>query len=175
MEDITYAAKIGMNINFWSTNATDVGAKIGLQLGGVAEYPINDKFGTQAELLISWQGAKSTSSSNPGRIAITYLAIPLLATYEVIPDLNVHAGIQPSFALSRKQVITSGPAEGKYDAKDDIMGFDFSLVFGGEYVVYEQISAGLRFTIGLNDIGVGGREIKNRVIQIYGKYAFGMP
>ncbi len=120
-----------------------------------------------AEILFSGQGV--TDKDSDAKAIFNYLSIPLLATYAVMPELMVHAGLQPSILLSANQKYD----DDKFDIKDEFSSLDFSLVFGGEYTIQEQIAAGLRLTLGLNDIADGDvGEARNRVIQLYAIYFF---
>jgi hypothetical protein len=170
-QEIAFGAKAGLNISSWNTNADDTGARLAYHLGVVGQYPLNEGLSANAELLFSSQGVKSTDNQNPGRSVFNYIGVPLFVGYEITPDISVHGGIQPSFLLSAKTIYTDINRD--VDIKDEFSGLDFALIFGGEYMVQEQVFAGLRFAFGMNDIAESAfGEAKSIVVQLFGKYMF---
>ena len=170
-QDLSFGAKAGINFSNWSTNADDTGGKVGFLIGAFGQYPIQDNLFAQAELLFSNTGVTSTDDDNPGHSNLNYISIPLLAGYQITPEISAHAGFQPSFLLSAKTKYTDIDATD--DIKDEISGFDLAFFFGGEYMVQEGINAGLRIALGLTDIIEDNfGEAKNVLVQIYGTYQF---
>ena len=79
--------------------------KLGLVAGAEFGYMIAPQFGVTAGALFSMQGAgsKDTNYTKDVSTTLTYLNIPVLANYYIIPGLAFKAGIQPGFLLSAKQ------------------------------------------------------------------------
>lgn len=167
-QDVTIGAKGGLTISNWSSNFDNITSKLAFHLGGYGHYVLQDNLGLQAELLFSAAGAKSTGNPE-GKINTGHLSIPLLAVYSVAEDVSLHGGLQISLLLSAKSEITSGPDSGtKIDQKDEFTSGDFALVLGGQYDINEQVSAGLRVALGLNNVATDeGDEIKNVLFQIF--------
>ena len=59
-QEIKFGAKVGLNLSNlrgdYPAGIDEHNAKIGFNIGGFAEYEINDKFTLQPELLFSTQG-----------------------------------------------------------------------------------------------------------------------
>lgn len=169
-QDLAFGAKLGINFAGWSSNADDVGTRLGWHLGGTATYPLQEALSARGELLFSMQGVRSTDDDIEGRSSQLYLSIPLLADYAITEAASVHAGFQPSFLLSAKQKITE-PNKRTVDVGDEFTSLDFAFVFGGEYQVQEMINVGLRVVLGLSDIITYDEgEAKHRVVQLFGRY-----
>lgn len=170
-QSITLGPKAGLNIDSWSSSFTNISSRIAFHLGGFGELEMNDKIGARAELLYSTLGAKTTSPTSPGKIVLSAISIPLLVTFKPAEKIHVHGGLQPSLILNAKSVITSGPNEGTHDNNDDFGSLDVAFILGGEYDITDQVSAGLRFQIGINDMLTEDEDkVRNQVIQLYAAF-----
>ncbi|MDX1476415.1 MAG: porin family protein [Saprospiraceae bacterium] len=167
-QQLSGGAKAGLNITNWSTDFDNISSRLAFHLGGYVNYSLLDDLSLQGELLFNQTGAKSTGDPE-GRIVTNYMSIPLLVMYPVADAVNIYGGVQISFLLDAKSVITSGPNEGEeFDENDEFTGGDFAFVLGGEYAINENVTAGLRLALGLLNVAEDeGDEIKNVVIQLY--------
>lgn len=149
-QDLKFGAKAGLGISNMGGDA-DAKSKIGFHFGGFAQYGISENMLIQPEVLFSFEGAKSKSDDKS--INMTYLNIPIMVVYKIgaVQGLSIEAGPQLGFLLGAKY-------DGN-DVKDSFKGTNFSLDLGAGYAINDNISAGIRYCIGLsdiNDIGLGG-------------------
>ena len=163
-QSIQVGPRLGVNF----TNITIDGIKeqshTRLHLGAFLSAPVADKFDVQVELLYSQQGAYLIEVIN-GLNTMNYLNIPLLGKFRPIEKLSVYGGPQIGIALSSKW--TSKFSGDVYDFSASQSATDLSLLLGGEYEVYEGLTAGARYFFSLGDTrkekDVAG---KNKVFQI---------
>jgi hypothetical protein len=152
-----YGAKAGINL-------ADVGGDIDNQMkiaghAGVYSEIFFDYFlMMQVELLLSFVGHGGTNSLN-----LTYLTLPIVGRYNLGYNFNVHAGLQPGFLLSAKQVSGSS----SFDVKDQFKGFDLGLPIGvGWEFADRKYNVTLRYIIGLMNVDSSGFGIRrNNVLQ----------
>lgn len=118
---------------------------VGFHVGGLAEIHIVEKFYIQPELLFSAQGTKVDGLGSDGDLKLNYLNIPVVAKYYIVDKkFNVEAGPQLGVLLSAK-------ANGE-DVKDFTRSVDFGFNIGAGYSFTDNLSVGLRYTIGLSPI-----------------------
>ncbi|WP_010179718.1 outer membrane beta-barrel protein, partial [Aquimarina agarilytica] len=98
------------------------GLRVGLHLGGYAQFDLQNSFGFRPELHLF--SVKGTSS---GGYRSIYMDFPLLATYELAERFKAIAGIQPSLLLSARV------DDGRGRINNQIRRIDFGFVFGGWY------------------------------------------
>jgi hypothetical protein len=187
-QDIKYGVKGGLNLSSVSTNTQgDTKSKLGVHLGGVAEISLNDKFSLQPELLFSTQGAKIEFEGDDfiyfdgdkETWKLNYINIPVMAKYYVKDNFSLEAGPQIGFLLSAKldyDYVESDNWEaesGKEDIKDQLKGTDFALNFGTGYDLNENMSIGIRYSVGLSNIAKNSfSELKNNILQASFSYFF---
>jgi opacity protein-like surface antigen len=165
-QDVKFGAKVGLNVSSIS-GESDSKSKVGLALGVFTEIKVSDKFSVQPELLYSVLGAKSNASSD--NISLAYFNIPVMAKYYVADKFSLEAGPQIGFLSSAKYVQGSNSA----NIKDSYKSADFGLNFGAGYDLTKNISAGVRYTVGLSNISsVVDTKNKNNNIAIALAYKF---
>ena len=172
-QEIKWGVKGGMNINNLSdadnTIFGDSKIKLGVHFGGFLEYPINERFSIQPELLFSTQGAKFDKSfaednqfaSIKKNINLTYLTLPIMLKYKLIEKLKVEFGPQLGLALSMKEKL-EGNLNG-VSAIHEIDGFEDRYVrFYGTNIKIPATAK--RFNLGLN-IGASYDITENIFVQ----------
>ncbi|WP_428229681.1 porin family protein [Flavobacterium sp.] len=117
---------------------------VGFHVGGFAEIKVFEKFYIQPELLYSAQGTKVDGPFGDADIKLNYLNIPVLAKYYIVDKFSVEAGPQLGVLLSAK-------ADGE-DVKDGTRSVDFGFNIGAGYNFTDNLSIGLRYTIGLSPL-----------------------
>ncbi|MDQ1167308.1 porin family protein [Flavobacterium sp. SORGH_AS_0622] len=118
---------------------------VGFHVGGFAEINIVEKFFIQPELLFSAQGTKVDGPFEDGDIKLNYLNIPVLAKYYIVDKkFSVEAGPQLGVLLSAKAEDT--------DIKDFTRSVDFGFNLGAGYNFTDNLSVGVRYTIGLSPL-----------------------
>ncbi|MBO9586146.1 MAG: PorT family protein [Flavobacterium sp.] len=139
-----FGVKGGLNIsNIVGGDVNNNSSLVGFHIGGLAEIHVVEKFYIQPELLFSTQGAKFDGPASD--VKLNYLNIPVLAKYYIVDKkFNVEAGPQLGILLSAK-------ANGN-DFKDYTRSTDLGFNLGAGYSFTENLSVGLRYTIGLSPI-----------------------
>lgn len=146
-QETRFGIKGGLNIsNVVGGDVDNTKSLVGFHVGGLAEIHVVEKFFIQPELLYSAQGTKFDGPlGTDGDIKLNYLNIPVLAKYYFIENkFSVEAGPQLGILLSAK-------AEGE-DIKDFTRSVDFGFNIGAGYNFTDNLSAGLRYTIGLSPL-----------------------
>ncbi|GAA6767202.1 porin family protein [Flavobacterium johnsoniae] len=149
-----FGVKGGLNIStVVGGDVDDTKALVGFHVGGFAEIHVVQRFFVQPELLYSAQGTKvDVPFGSDGDIKLNYLNIPVLAKYYIVDNkFSVEAGPQLGILLSAK-------AEGN-DIKDYTRSADLGFNLGAGYNFTDNLSVGLRYTIGLSPLS--DRDIDN--------------
>jgi len=142
-----FGVKGGLNIStVVGGDVEDTKSLIGFHVGGFAEIHVVQRFFIQPELLFSTQGTKvDVPSGADSDIKLNYLNIPVLAKYYIIDKkFNVEAGPQLGVLLSAK-------LDGN-DIKDFTRSVDLGFNLGAGYSFTDNLSVGLRYTIGLSPL-----------------------
>lgn len=171
-QDVKFGVKAGVNFANLGGDTEDTKALVGFQVGGFAEIKLTEKFAIQPELLYSTQGAKNEDSFGGETYKydskFDYLNVPVMAKYFVTKGLSVEAGPQIGFLLSAKE-------DGE-DAKDYVKSIDFGANFGVGYDFTENISAGIRYNLGLSNINDSDSsddyKVNNNVFSLTVGYKF---
>ncbi|KIA99658.1 porin family protein [Flavobacterium sp. JRM] len=184
-QEVKFGVKGGINLSTFTGDVENVSSKVGFQVGGFAEIKLTEKFSIQPELLYSLQGAKIDQSEEGYRYESTekfsYLNIPVMAKYYVAEKFSLEAGPQIGFLLSAKSDFTEtddffGTTSGDEDVKDSYKSIDFGVNFGAGYDFTENLSAGIRYNLGLSNIADfeegDNTKIKNSVFSLSVGYKF---
>jgi opacity protein-like surface antigen len=142
-----FGVKGGLNIStVVGGDVEDTKSLIGFHVGGLAEIHVVQRFFIQPELLFSTQGTKVDGAfGTDADIKFNYLNIPVLAKYYIVDNkFSVEAGPQLGILLSAK-------SDGN-DIKDFTRSTDFGFNIGAGYNFTDNLSVGLRYTIGLSPL-----------------------
>ncbi|MFH6969046.1 porin family protein [Flavobacterium sp. FlaQc-28] len=141
-----FGVKGGLNLtSFAGGDYYDTKSLVGFQVGAFAEIKIIERLAIQPEVLFSTQGAKFDGGSfGDFDSKLNYINIPVLAKFYVTKQFTVEAGPQLGFLVSAKN-------DGR-DAKDGFKSVDTGFNFGAGYNFTENVSVGLRYTVGLSNI-----------------------
>ena len=146
-QETRFGVKGGLNIStVVGGDVENTKSLVGFHVGGFAEIHIVQKFFIQPELLFSTQGTKVDGPFGvDGDIKLNYLNIPVLAKYYIVDKkFSVEAGPQLGVLLSAK-------AEDE-DIKDFTRSVDFGFNIGAGFNFTDNLSIGLRYTIGLSPL-----------------------
>lgn len=147
-------------------HTSDAKFRLGLVAGAEFGYMVAPQFGVTAGALVSMQGANAKDNDylKDASTTLTYLNIPILANYYIIPGLAVKAGIQPGFMLSAKQKgsekILSSWVDYDESNTDGYKKFDFSIPIGLSYE-FSDFVIDARYNLGLTNI-IDDDHIKNK-------------
>ncbi|RZJ55927.1 MAG: PorT family protein [Flavobacterium sp.] len=174
-QETKFGVKAGVNLANVGGDFEDTSSKIGFHVGGFAEFKLSDKFSIQPELLFSTQGAKSDGQEEDGiaydaKLNLSYLNIPVMAKFYVAEKFSLEAGPQIGFLLSAKSKYEAGSFSEDVDVKDAYESIDFGVNFGAGYDFTENLSAGVRYNLGLANIAKtedgGDFKINNSVFSL---------
>jgi opacity protein-like surface antigen len=184
-----FGIKGGLNSSNFSgdTGGIDFKSRIGFNVGAFAAIKLSGKITLQPEILYSTQGAKAVNVSQfyngalytgDVKFNLSYINIPVMIKYYVADKFNLEAGPQIGFLTSAK---TSTKLDGfnqtvDDDIKDSFESLDFGLDFGAGYDITKNISAGIRYSLGLANIAKtepgDNSKLKNNVLSLSVGYKF---
>ena len=187
-QETKFGVKGGVNFANLSGDIEDNSAKVGFNVGGFVEIKISDKFSVQPEFSFSTQGAKSEYSETfngstikyEDKLNLSYLNIPVMARFYVADKFSLEAGPQIGFLLSAKakSEATDGTNSGseEEDVKSSFESTDFGFNFGAGYDFTSNLSAGVRYNLGLSNVAKteagDDTKIKNTVLSVSLAYKF---
>lgn len=145
-------------------------SKIAFHAGVYSEVFFDYFLMMQAEILLSNQGHGFSDKNDPFSTAMNmwYLAIPIMARYNLGYNFNVHLGIQPAFLLSAKLKYNDGTPN--FDAKSFWNSFELGIPVGVGYEFWDRrLNATVRYIIPITnsaaDQGASSFVQKNSVFQ----------
>ena len=177
-QETKFGVKGGVNFANFAGDVEDNSTKVGFNVGGFVEIKVSDKFSVQPELLFSTQGTQTEFTESgitvKAKANLSYLNIPLMAKYYVADGFSLEAGPQVGFLTSAKYKAESGGNEVEEDAKDDFESTDFGFNFGAGYDFTTNLSAGVRYNLGLSNIAKdsGDDKVTNTVLSVSLAYKF---
>ena len=183
-QETKFGVKGGLNVANLSGDIEDNSSKVGFHVGGFVEIKVSDKFSVQPELLFSTQGTKleesGTNYSYESNLNLSYLNIPVMAKYYVAERFSLEPVPQVAFLKKAKSDFTATASgitvSGDEDVKDEFESIDFGFNFGAGYDFTENLSAGLRYNLGLSNIAKtdSGDDFKlsNNVFSVSLGYKF---
>ena len=176
----TFGLKGGLNIAnlTYSGDGTTSSVKsiIGIHVGPVADFKLQENLSFNTGLLFSIKGAK-TEGTDGITETLNYLVVPLNLAYKFPINEGakffLQAGPYVGYALSGKDKYSDGSDNIKFGEKGGMKRGDFGIGFGAG-VEFGAIVAGLNYELGLsNMLDDATYKEKNKVIQISIAYMFG--
>jgi opacity protein-like surface antigen len=185
-----FGIKGGLNSSNFigDTDGVDFKSRIGFNVGAFATIKLSEKITLQPEILYSTQGAKVSNVTMiimediltlaDIKVNLSYINVPVMIKYYVADKLNLEVGPQIGF-------LTSAESSTHYDVsnqtvdddiKDSFESVDFGLNFGAGYDFTKNISAGIRYNLGLANISKtesgDDSKIENSVFSLSIGYKF---
>ena len=169
-KDVSFGLKAGLNVSNFTGDVSDNKSKIGFQVGGFVDIKVSDKFYVQPELIYTSLGAKDDSFGTTISANLDYLAIPVMAKYYVSDEFSLEAGPQIGFLLSAKAKANGNSV----DIKDVFQSTDFGINLGVGFDFTENLSAGVRYTVGISNIvkDSGDDKVQNSNLALALAYKF---
>lgn len=165
-QEIKFGAKVGLNLSNlrgdYPTGIDEHNSKIGFQIGGFAEYEINDNLILQPELLFSTQGNTYGYKDYYGggsyydgadyNLKLNYLNLPVILKYKIIEKLSIDFGPQIGYLMSAKTKIditedSRDPSQ-NYSVEIDMLN-DETYNFGGTTIRTKASANRLDFSLNL--------------------------
>lgn len=158
-QNTKFGIKGGVQLSSLIGNIENETPKLGLQLGGFAEFRVAKGLFIQPEILYSTQGGKYEQSGinylYKQELNSSYLNIPIMLKYYVVDKLSVEAGPQIGFLLTAKgqyQIINDGEFfYGSGTTKHIYQAQNIGLNIGAGYDFTKNISAGIRYHFGMSN------------------------
>jgi opacity protein-like surface antigen len=184
-----FGIKGGLNSSNFSgdTGGIDFKSRVGFNLGAFAAIKLSEKITLQPEILYSTQGAKAVNVTalyddilytGYVKFNLSYINVPVMVKYYVADKFNLEVGPQIGFLTSAK---TSTKLDGfsqtvDEDIKDSFESVDFGLNFGAGYDFTKNVSAGIRYNLGLANIAKtepgDNSKLENSVFSLSVGYKF---
>lgn len=180
-QSVRFGLKAGANYStltsIVSAYDTDrLGRKLGLLVGGTANFAVSQRFSVQPELLFSMQGAQA-ASNNGFKYNLNYLSLPVVGRVKV-DGFFVEAGPQIGFLLS---------AHTEYGAysrniRPGMKKLDLGYVAGLGYALSDKLELGFRYQGGISrifnyyiseDATLADPIPRNTMLQVHLGYQFG--
>jgi opacity protein-like surface antigen len=199
---VTFGVKAGFNASTLSKvdqYDNDQKLKPGFNAGVFANIPVAEKFSIQPELLFNQLGSKTEErevyyvNSDKYRREVdykktlSYLAVPVMVQYNILPQLYVEAGPEFGFLLGGKDkgdittVKTSGNTTTTQSTsfsekivKDLHNKLNFGIGIGAGYYFTQNFGVTARFTAGITDIYKENSSdaVRNNAFQVGVAYKF---
>ncbi|MCV9934171.1 PorT family protein [Flavobacterium sp. LS1R47] len=188
-QEVKFGVKAGMNLSTWTgdTEGVDLKSKVGFNGGGFVAIQFSEKLTLQPEVLFSTQGVKvdnvegdvnGANYMGNVRFNLSYINVPVMVKYYVVKDFNIEVGPQIGFLTSAETVTKINGFNGKHkeNVKEIFESVDFGLNFGAGYDFTENISAGVRYNLGLSNIAKteegDNTKLKNSVFSLLVGFKF---
>ncbi len=159
------AQLFGVRAGLSSANFSDTNynAKVGFHVGGYYRFEI-DNFAIEPGIQFSQKGYEANEKTTGSVIdeRLNYLDFPLLFRLDVIPVLNVFAGPQASFLLSRKYELAGVTST----STEVIRGYDFGGIIGIGAYITGGLNLQLSYDFGLTGLNYFDTDVKNQVLKI---------
>lgn len=164
-QEVKFGPKAG--VNFATLNGKDAkeaDMQVGFHIGAFAEIKFNEQFAIQPEILYSTQGAQTkgtiqvmgVTANFEGGIKSSYINVPIMAKYYVIPSVAIEAGPYVGFLMkaeAESNISAMGASqELKQDIKDASNTVDFGLGVGASFNLDNGFFVGARYNLGLTKI-----------------------
>ena len=186
-QDFKYGLKAGLNVNKLAISPEEdwpgPASRLGIHVGGFAQFGLANKLSLQPELSFSTQGANDEDKDDWQRVKLSYLNLAGIFKYTL--DNNIHVSMGPQLGfLTAGEFEKEDKEDGKRDyhnASNYLKGTDLSIGFGLGYTLNSGIDLGLRYNHGLTNINnnptsaafyESHQTIKSRVFQVSVGYIF---
>jgi len=169
-QGIDFGVKAGVNFASLSdakqgATELDFSSRTGVVVGAFVGGKLNDKFGIQADLLYSQQGAEFDG----GEFNLDYVNVPVVAKVYFFKGLHLQAGPQFGVIVNDEAQTVVGEVINDIAVND----FDVSAVVGLGYDVPLGLRLEARYNFGLSDVPDGeGASGKNSVVTLSLGYSF---
>lgn len=186
-QDVKYGVKAGLNFSNLAINPEldfpSPNSRLGVHLGGFAQFSLGNNLSVQPELTFSTQGANDEDKDDWQRVETSYLNLAGVFKYTLQNNINFSIGPQLGF-LTGGEFIKEDKEDGErkiHSASHVLSGTDLSIGFGVGYTLSSGIDLSLRYNHGLNNINDNpadlafykpSQTIKSKVLQVSVGYIF---
>lgn len=147
-----------------------------LQIGGFANYKLQNKLSLQTEVLFEQKGSKTDDYTNK----FDYVTVPFFASYtldigKTTPwNLDFYLGPYASFLTKAEQEFENSELE-TVDLSSNTEDLDYGLMYGLNYrypIKQNNIMVGLRYIMGLNSFDKTNADLRNKTLSLSIGYEF---
>ena len=169
--ELTFGIKGGVNFTGFHTGSSTYTNEFGINIGGIAEYTISNRFSVQAELLFNQKAGgysfKDNSNLFLGNVDLKlgYIDIPILAKVYLGNKFSFQVGPQIGLNISEKTEFNGAEVE------SEVKTLDTAIVGGFGYQFDLGLFIQTRYTYGLSEI-LENERYKNSVISLSLGYEF---
>jgi hypothetical protein len=168
----TFGVKGGLNMaNFKLSGggvSLDTKMKAGFEIGGFANFGINEKLSIQPELLFAQYGCKFDDDFSDKPLKANLITVPVMVKYS-FGEINLMAGPQLGYIMSAEIDGEDVMGEDVFDMKS----LDFGLAIGAGYEMENGIGIDARYYFGLANLtNMEDVTAKNSSLQIALSYRF---
>lgn len=169
---LTLQPKAG--INFANLTGDGTKGKVGFVGGLEAEYGVAKNFSLSLGAMYSMEGARLEKIGDvKHKYNFSYLNVPVLAQYYIVPGLAIKAGAQFGFRMSAKEKLTNDGNSIEANIKDDVKGFNFAIPVGISYE-YKNVVLDGRYIFGATKNFKNVEKNKTSLFQITLGYKFAL-
>ena len=133
----------------------------GLLAGFGASFQINDKLSIGPEFLFSGKGSQVTLDqvekgiySSPRKIKLNYVDVPIIVTYNARPGFRILGGLSVNYLLKAEIDLVTNVEP--YDARNLFSDFDYNILLGLEYEVFDNVWLQGRWSYSIIEINKQG-------------------
>ncbi|MCW3463821.1 porin family protein [Chitinophaga nivalis] len=169
-QQVKFGVKGGLNIDK-ITQTDNAKTRASFYAGGLVNIALNKSWAIQPELLYSGQGTKFEKDLflGAGTIKTSYINIPVMVQYSIVPSFYLEAGPQLGILASAKLKAY----DRTIDIKDSMKSIDFGLGVGFGYKFDMGLGISGRYNFGLTKVYDNeNAKGKNSVAQIGVFYMF---
>ena len=170
-------------LTYAKTTSSVADMKLGFAGGAEFGYNFTDNITFTGGLLYTMAGAKKDNVDVEGffnmdyKTTLTYLNIPILFNYYIVPGLALKTGIQPGILLSHKSKVTlyerGKSEEVETTSSDRLNTVDITVPFGVSYEVSNFV-IDFRYNLGLLDIAKDDDDYDHDYDSVSGKNSYFM-
>lgn len=171
-QDINWGVRAGLGLGHQMGDINDTKVKVGVTLGGIADFNFTESFALQTGLYYTNKGYTIKKGKLKNIVSVNYFEIPVLASYR--KDINermqiqANAGPYMSIGLAGRNISKYENNKNSISVYGDNGGmkrFDLGLSFGVGLLI-DQIYAGIKYDLGLLNT-VDSNHIKSKLGVFY--------
>jgi len=175
-QNIQPIIKGGANIaNVSGDEVEDTDSKIGIVVGGLINFDINEQLAFQTGPFYSQKGYKIDEGGSEMTGSLDYLEMPFLGRYSIPMGSNIEPNIfaGPSIAYNINAEVEMD--DETQDISDNVKSMDFGIILGAG-VKFNQFIIDAEYNMGLSSIddSDSDSDIKNSVITITAGYCLSL-
>jgi hypothetical protein len=168
---MSFGIKGGLNVyNINNEDNTGYDSRVGIHVGVLGHFHIDQHFALQPEVEYSSEGARYTDDlGDTYYYHLDYVNIPVIFQYMFDNGLRLQAGPQLGILVNAKSVLDNSAVD-----LNDTKSVDFSLSIGASYIIPTTgFGMDIRYNLGLSNINTdNGPASTNRGFQLGVFYIF---